>query len=242
MKISIIIPVYNEEKNIKRLLNSIKHSTFSPFEIIVVDSKSTDNTKLVAENIFTDIKYIYSPKAGPAEQRNFGSSVATGEIFCFIDADTVISKRFLEKVNKFYSKDFEKRKDSCVFPFYIPNTFNPILFIFFFVQNILFIIFQFFKPMLGGMTIVITPDLFLRAGRFSEVKRFEDLYLAHKISKLKDAKVRGPVGYVYQSMRRFRNPFIGIYIGALYLFVTILNLFNIHISKKHIYYSFEHKE
>jgi glycosyltransferase involved in cell wall biosynthesis len=85
-----------------KFINSIKQSTFSPFEIIVVDSKSTDNTKSVAESIFPDIKYIYSPKAGPAEQRNYGSSVATGEIFCFIDADTVISKSFLEKVNKFF--------------------------------------------------------------------------------------------------------------------------------------------
>ena len=241
MKISVIIPVYNEEKNIERLLKSIKQSTFTPFEIIIVDSKSTDNTKLVAESIFPDIIYIYSSKSGPAEQRNFGSNHAKGDIFCFIDADTVVSKIFLEKVNRFYNKDFKKRKNICIFPLYIPNTFNPILFIFFLVQNILFLILQFFKPMLGGMTIVIPRDLFFRADKFSEEKRFEDLYLAHKIFTLKDAKVRGPVGYVYQSMRRFRNPFIGVYVGALYLFVAVLNIFNIHISKRHVYYSFEHK-
>ena len=202
-------------------------NSITPFEIIVVDSKSKDNTKAEAYKACSSIIYLHSPDSGPAEQRNHGASIATGDIFCFIDADTIINKNFLEKVDKFYSKDFEKRKIISIFPFYLAKTWNPFIFSFFLVQNILFILFQFFRPLLGGMAIVIPRDLFFKVGQFSNKKRFEDLYLAYSISKV-GGKVRGPVGLVFQSVQRFINPFNALYTASLYILVTILNIFNIN--------------
>ena len=50
MKISIIIPIYNEESNILNLLNSIKKNNYKNLEIIIVDDGSTDSTKKKLKN------------------------------------------------------------------------------------------------------------------------------------------------------------------------------------------------
>lgn len=86
MKFSIIIPTYNEEKYIKKCLDSIKNQGFKDHEIIVVDAESTDKTIAIAEKYTTNI--ILSDKKSVSYQRNLGANCSKGDYFIFLDADT----------------------------------------------------------------------------------------------------------------------------------------------------------
>ncbi len=96
MKISVIIPVYNEEKTIKKCLDSLFEQTYLDFEVIVVDDGSTDGTaKVVSEINKPNLQIIKQDHKGPAMARNLGVSQAKGEILVFVDADMTFDKRFL---------------------------------------------------------------------------------------------------------------------------------------------------
>ncbi|ERT06306.1 glycosyl transferase 2 family protein [Lyngbya aestuarii BL J] len=94
-KISIIIPVLNEEKTITSVLAKLINSPH--IQIIIVDGGSVDNTIKVAE-IFrqnTDVEVqILETVRGRAHQMNMGAKSATGEILLFLHADTQLPDRF----------------------------------------------------------------------------------------------------------------------------------------------------
>jgi glycosyltransferase involved in cell wall biosynthesis len=93
-KLSIVIIAKNEEKNIGRLLDSIrKQKTTIPYEIILADAKSTDATVSIAGRYGVKIVNGGMPSVG----RNIGASYATGDIILFLDADTVLPECFIEK-------------------------------------------------------------------------------------------------------------------------------------------------
>ncbi len=100
MKISVIIPVYNEAKVILACLISMSKQTYQDFEMIVVDDGSKDQSKakiLVAKKYFTKQKLLLASQdhQGPAMARNLGANKAGGEILVFVDADMTFDKRFL---------------------------------------------------------------------------------------------------------------------------------------------------
>ena len=102
MKLSIIIPSLNEEKNLPELLDSIKKQSFSDYEIILADAGSKDKTVSIAK------KYGCKIVQGglPAKGRNEGAKIAKGKLFLFLDADMVLHPSFLEKL----IDQFEKKK------------------------------------------------------------------------------------------------------------------------------------
>lgn len=57
-KISVVIRTYNEEKHIGEVLESLKNQTYSNFEVIILDSQSTDNTTKIAQSYGVSIKQI----------------------------------------------------------------------------------------------------------------------------------------------------------------------------------------
>jgi glycosyltransferase involved in cell wall biosynthesis len=101
--ISVIIPAYNSEKTIEKLLSSLRKSIFSDYEIIVVDDHSTDNTGEIARK-YSDTVVTLKERSGPARARNVGAENAKGDILLFLDADIIgdanllgyISRRFQE--------------------------------------------------------------------------------------------------------------------------------------------------
>ena len=103
-KISIIIPVYNGAKVILNCLNSIANSKIDiPYEIIVIDDGSTDNTaEIVAK--FQCI-YIRINKAGVSKARNVGIEKATGDILLFFDADVMLKEDTLSKFLLHFDQD-----------------------------------------------------------------------------------------------------------------------------------------
>ena len=81
--VSFIVPTWNEEKNIELTLRAIKNqNTTIPYEILVVDGQSTDNTVSLARQY---AKIIHSPKRGKTFQVNYAVKQATGNILIFID-------------------------------------------------------------------------------------------------------------------------------------------------------------
>lgn len=93
LPVSIIIPTFNEEKYLPRLLKSIKLQTNQPTEIIVSDAYSIDRTRTIARR--SGCKVVDGGL--PAQARNTGAKAATQNLLLFLDADVVLPKRFLEK-------------------------------------------------------------------------------------------------------------------------------------------------
>lgn len=87
-KISIIIPVYNGEKTIKRCLNSVLNQTYTNLEVIVIDDGSTDSTAAILAT-YTDKRLIvmHEENKGQGIARNYAMSLATGDYIGFVDCD-----------------------------------------------------------------------------------------------------------------------------------------------------------
>lgn len=85
-KVSIVIPTYNEEACLGALLESLNRLDPMPYEVIIVDGGSTDATTDIIQSYGLDV--IQSPKLGRAAQMHTGATQATGDIICFLHADT----------------------------------------------------------------------------------------------------------------------------------------------------------
>jgi len=104
MRFSIIIPAYNEEKFLPRLLDSIEiaRSKYSggrdQIEVIVADNSSTDRTAEVAQA--RGARVVTISKRRIAAARNGGARAASGEILCFIDADSAVHPESFEAIDR----------------------------------------------------------------------------------------------------------------------------------------------
>ncbi len=99
MKISIIIPTFNEASVIGQLLDRIRPETSRHgAEVIVSDGNSTDNTPLIVKESYA--LYTTSPKKGRAAQMNYGASKASGDILYFLHADCIVPEGFLSAIEK----------------------------------------------------------------------------------------------------------------------------------------------
>ena len=84
--VSVIIPVYNGGRFLRAALESVFAQTYRPFEVIVVDDGSTDDSGAIAQS-FPDVRYIHQANQGVAAARNHGLEAAAGEFFAFLDQD-----------------------------------------------------------------------------------------------------------------------------------------------------------
>ncbi len=97
--ISVIIPFFNSELFIGRMLDSILSSTCMPSEILLIDDGSTDNSgKLIQEysSKYSFIKYVKKEHSGVSASRNLGITIATGDFISFLDADDYIEPNMYE--------------------------------------------------------------------------------------------------------------------------------------------------
>ena len=105
--VSVIIPARNEEHTLPNLLNSLSGQLSSQDEVIVVDDHSEDRTKEVAKN--SGVKVLESlptPEGwvGKTWACYQGASIASGEIFVFLDADTVLDNNGLKSIIETYNE------------------------------------------------------------------------------------------------------------------------------------------
>ena len=112
--ISVIIPVYNTEKYLRRCLDSIVAQTCENFECILVDDGSTDDSgKICDEYADKDSRFkaYHNENGGPSKERNFGLEHSKGEYVLFIDSDDWLEKDAINnyaKAIKEYHTDIVK--------------------------------------------------------------------------------------------------------------------------------------
>ncbi len=96
--VSIIVPVYNVERYIRKCIDSILEQTYRDFELLLVDDGSTDNSGVICdEYAFNDnrIRVIHKINGGVSDARNAGIEAALGEYVVFCDSDDYVSSKYL---------------------------------------------------------------------------------------------------------------------------------------------------
>ncbi len=120
-KVSVIVPIYNVEKYLRRCVDSVLSQTLSEIEIILVDDGSPDGCgKICDEYKEKDerIKVVHKKNGGLSSARNAGLDIATGEYTFFLDSDDWLESDGLEKL---YSKAVETDVDFVRFRPYKAN-------------------------------------------------------------------------------------------------------------------------
>ncbi|MFY9242345.1 MAG: TIGR04283 family arsenosugar biosynthesis glycosyltransferase [Polaribacter sp.] len=119
MMLSIIIPAYNEQENLTKVLSFLcEQANKFPIEIIVSNSpETTDNSFKVCKN-FSKVTYLISDKKGRAAQMNFAVKKAKGSVFLFLHADVILPENFYSEIKKviqsekkagFFAYQFDKK-------------------------------------------------------------------------------------------------------------------------------------
>lgn len=101
MRVSIVIPVYNEAAHLPACLAAIAAQTVHPYEVIVVDNNSGDDSVAIAAG-YDFVTVVREPLQGVVHARNRGFEEASGDIIGRIDADTVLANNWVETVQKIF--------------------------------------------------------------------------------------------------------------------------------------------
>jgi glycosyltransferase involved in cell wall biosynthesis len=204
VRVSLIVPAYNEEKYISSCLESLKNQTYKDFEIIVVNNNSTDNTAKIAKKY--TIKVFLEKNKGYHYAANRGVKESRGKYITFCDADCIYPKDWLQKV----MNEFDKFQDIIAVygtaKFYDYNTLiNPI-------SEIVSTLTLKIGKLMGsnptmGFNFVIKKEAYLRAGGYNPKIYNEiglDLELGKRLTKIGPVKQNSGI-VVYTSSRRFKK-------------------------------------
>lgn len=99
VKISVIVPVYNTEKYLRRCVDSILSQTFANFELLLIDDGSKDASGAICDDYAANdprVRVFHKQNGGVSSARNFGIDNARGEWISFVDSDDWLDKTFLE--------------------------------------------------------------------------------------------------------------------------------------------------
>lgn len=173
MKISIIVPVLNEEINLSHVSSHLHSIRDQGHEVIVVDGGSTDNTLAIAYEI-TD-KVIIS-KAGRALQMNSGASVACGEVLVFLHADTFLPDDAVQILSDSVSGEnywgrFDVRLSNKKFVYRL-------------IEAMMNLRSCLTSIVTGDQAIFIEKKLFDRVGGFPEIALMEDIEISRQLKRI----------------------------------------------------------
>lgn len=180
MKISLIIPAYNEEKFIKKCLKSVFAQTEMPDEIILINNNSTDKTVEIAKKF--KVKIINEKQQGISYARNRGFNEAKYEIIARCDADCVIPRSWVEQIKKNFNN---KKIDALGGPLYYYDIIIP-------NKRIFSAFIKFMRAILGHYPL-IGPNMIITKKIWGKVKNYvcndnnlvhEDIDLASHINKI----------------------------------------------------------
>ncbi len=150
-KVSVVICAYNEERLIAEAIHSVeKQVTNFPIEIIVVDNASTDKTASIAQSL--GAKVISQPKKGLCYARQAGLDAVHSEILVYVDADTRLSKGWLQAVVDYFTAHPKVVGVSCTHHYYHASIF----------ERTGLLIFNTFVPVFNSiMRFFHRPEMFL---------------------------------------------------------------------------------
>jgi glycosyltransferase involved in cell wall biosynthesis len=202
MKLSIIVPAYNEEETIAKTLQGLTSQTYKDVEIIVIDNNSKDKTSEIAKK-YVD-KVFLETKQGYINAVIRGAKEATGDIITFCDADTMYPANWAKKAMYF----FKNPKTVIVYgtcetydSSKIANFFNYIGYTTFLYISILFRLHN-----TSGFNFLMRKDAYEKVGGYDPKfqKMSPDIELGKRIAKLGKVKFC-PRLKVSSSARRFKE-------------------------------------
>lgn len=182
MKLSVVIPFYNEEKLIEKCLKSVLNQTIDhkDYEIILVDNNSTDKTSEIAKKMgVTPI--LYKDKKGAIWAKQYGAKKARGEILVITDADAIVEKNWLESIIKI----FENKKLMCIGGTVLATgnnkmSINTLKFFDFFAQGCQIV----GIPFIWGTNMAVRKSAFDKVGGFNtKLKTGDDWEFVLRIQK-----------------------------------------------------------
>ena len=186
--ISVIVPVYNVEKYLRRCIDSIINQTYTNLEIILVDDGSPDNCgKICDEYADKDsrIKVIHQQNGGLSAARNAGLDIATGDYIGFVDSDDYIAPEMYEKL---YEALVQSDADVSICNFQRVDEEGNRLKTREKINNDIFTNYQALTELQGnkGLCFIIVCNKLFNKALFNEVrfplgKKCEDNYIAHKL-------------------------------------------------------------
>lgn len=190
--ISIIIPTFNEEEKIGKLLEYLKQSCSEiTYEIIIADGSSSDDTVFIAEQ--STAKVIHCHKKGRAAQMNKGAEHAKGSILYFLHADTFPPPGFLFHIRKSLWNGY--RSGCFRLTFDDPH---PILKFYGWCTRFRLTVFRF-----GDQSLFVEKTLFQRVNGFEEsMAVMEDQKMVRELKKMSRFCVME--GSVTTSARRYK--------------------------------------
>ena len=205
LKISLIIPAYNEENYIVDCLEkAIKYSNGKFHEIIVINNKSTDRTKELAQKI-SGVIVVDEPNKGLTKARQKGLEVATGDLLAYIDADTRIHSSWMKIAENFFIKHPDAVGLSGPYRYYdgsaIKNYFSHLLW----WLNVP-ITYSLVGYVLLGGNFIARKETLLKMGGFDKTIDFygEDTDIARRLSKFGKVFFRMDF-FIYSSSRRYQK-------------------------------------
>ena len=107
--VSVIVPIYNSEKYLKRCVDSILSQTFSDFELLLVDDGSTDGSGSICDEYSVKdsrVRVFHKENGGVSSARNLGLDNARGEWITFVDSDDYLEESFLAELSVFEDVDW----------------------------------------------------------------------------------------------------------------------------------------
>jgi glycosyltransferase involved in cell wall biosynthesis len=108
IKYSIIIPVYNKEKYLKRCIDSVLNQYYKVYEIIIIDDGSTDKSEDIIKYYCDErIRFFSKKNGGVSDARNYGITKACGKYFTFVDADDYVSDKLLSTIDRYIEDDID---------------------------------------------------------------------------------------------------------------------------------------
>ena len=169
--VSVIIPTYNEESTIQRLLKSLSSDNVS--EVIVADGGSSDRTKELAQQY--PVKVIECVK-NRALQMNEGARQAEGNTFLFLHADSILENNSFNPINQNINKGFiggcySQRIDSSKIIYRLIESSGNIRA-------------KLSKIFYGDQAIFVRKDIFSKIGGFDLVDIFEDVLFSKKLKRI----------------------------------------------------------
>lgn len=110
IKFSVIIPIYNVEKYLKKCVDSVLEQSYKNIEIILVDDGSSDDCPMLCDEyarMYDRVRVVHKKNGGLSDARNAGMELATGDYLLFVDSDDYVEIDTCEKFSHFAHKGYD---------------------------------------------------------------------------------------------------------------------------------------
>lgn len=204
--ISVVIPAYNEEKYIEKVLQSLTFQTYKDFEVIIVDNNSSDSTGKIARKY--GARVIFQKKRGLPLARQTGFMIAKGDIIVSTDADVVVQPDWLKKIKKEFDANSNLVGYGGMYRLYSGPVTSRIA-----VEHGMYYLYSLGRIFSKGWVLIgpnfaVRRDAFLKVGGFNTtLLQGEDIDISQKLQKVGKVVLNKDL-YVLASGRRFKDGLI----------------------------------